>query len=78
MSPILYLQAGAFGVAGNATQLADRLRRSGFTDVQVLPPDALGAAAPRSHRTDRQRRGASTRSLRRLSALGVDARLVSP
>jgi rare lipoprotein A len=77
MSPVLYLQAGAFGVAGNATQLADRLRRSGFTDVQVLPPDA---SAP----LHRVRIGpiASVATFdqfaARLTALGVDARLVSP
>jgi rare lipoprotein A len=39
-APGLYLQAGAFGVAGNATQLADRLRATGISAVQVLPPGA--------------------------------------
>ncbi len=41
--PRLYLQAGAFGVAGNASQLADRLRRAGIGNVLVREPD--GAAA---------------------------------
>jgi rare lipoprotein A len=39
-SPSLYLQAGAFGVVGNASQLADRLRREGIESVRVLEPDA--------------------------------------
>lgn len=38
--PVLYLQAGAFGVAVNAEQLAQRLRREGIESVRVLEPDA--------------------------------------
>ena len=38
--PRLYLQAGAFSVAGNATQLAERLRSAGVGNVQVRQPDA--------------------------------------
>ncbi len=35
----LYLQTGAFGVAGNAEQLAARLRASGIDNVGVVAPD---------------------------------------
>jgi rare lipoprotein A len=42
-APGLFLQAGAFGVADNATQLAARLRAAGIADVNVRQPDA-GAA----------------------------------
>ncbi|MEO8308593.1 MAG: septal ring lytic transglycosylase RlpA family protein [Pseudomonadota bacterium] len=38
--PVLYLQAGAFGVADNANQLAGRLRREGIESVRVVEPDA--------------------------------------
>lgn len=37
--PRLYLQAGAFSVATNANQLADRLRNAGVSRVLVLAPD---------------------------------------
>jgi rare lipoprotein A len=39
-APGLFLQAGAFGVADNATQLAARLRAAGIADVNVRQPDA--------------------------------------
>lgn len=38
--PVLFLQAGAFGVVANANQLAERLRREGIESVRVLEPDA--------------------------------------
>ncbi len=38
--PRLYLQAGAFGVQSNATQMAARLRAAGMSNVVILPPDA--------------------------------------
>jgi rare lipoprotein A len=38
--PRLYLQAGAFSQASNATQLADRLRAAGISKVLVREPDA--------------------------------------
>jgi rare lipoprotein A len=38
--PRLYLQAGAFGVAANATQLAERLRAAGVASVLIREPDA--------------------------------------
>jgi rare lipoprotein A len=41
--PRLYLQAGAFGVVGNATQLADRLRGAGISNVLVREPDATAS-----------------------------------
>lgn len=40
VAPGLYLQAGAFGVAANATQLAERLRAAGIANVLVRGPDA--------------------------------------
>jgi rare lipoprotein A len=39
----LYLQTGAFGVAQNARQLADRLRTAGLADVGVVAPDRSSA-----------------------------------
>jgi rare lipoprotein A len=36
----LYLQAGAFGVAANATQMVERLRKAGVGNVLVREPDA--------------------------------------
>jgi rare lipoprotein A len=38
--PRLYLQAGAFGVAANATQLMERLRKAGVANVLLREPDA--------------------------------------
>jgi len=40
IAPRLFLQAGAFGVAANATQMAARLRDAGMSNVAILPPDA--------------------------------------
>jgi rare lipoprotein A len=42
-SPGLYLQAGAFSVADNASQLAARLRAAGITGVAIREPDAAMA-----------------------------------
>jgi rare lipoprotein A len=42
-APGLYLQAGAFGVASNAAQLAERLRAAGIDKVVVRDPDATAA-----------------------------------
>lgn len=77
LSPVLYLQAGAFGVATNAAQLADRLRRSGFTDVLVLPPDAL-APLHRVRIGPIANVAGFDQVAARLTALGIDARLVTP
>jgi rare lipoprotein A len=41
--PRLFLQAGAFGVAANAAQLAERLRTAGVGNVLVREPDAAVA-----------------------------------
>ncbi|MEO8313889.1 MAG: septal ring lytic transglycosylase RlpA family protein [Pseudomonadota bacterium] len=41
--PRLYLQAGAYGVAANATQMAERLRKAGIGNVLVREPDAAVA-----------------------------------
>jgi rare lipoprotein A len=38
--PRLYLQAGAFGVAANATQMVERLRKAGVGNVLVREPDS--------------------------------------
>jgi rare lipoprotein A len=38
-SPGLFLQAGAFGVADNANQLAARLRAAGIGNVVIRPPE---------------------------------------
>ncbi|MEY2853651.1 MAG: hypothetical protein RL030_783 [Pseudomonadota bacterium] len=77
MSPVLYLQAGAFGVAANAAQLADRLRRSGFSDVLVLPPDA-SASLHRVRIGPIANVAGFDQVAARLTALGIDARLVTP
>jgi cell division septation protein DedD len=77
MSPVLYLQAGAFGVAANAAQLADRLRRSGFADVLVLPPDA-SAPMHRVRIGPIANVAGFDEVAARLTALGIDARLVTP
>jgi rare lipoprotein A len=37
-TPVLYLQAGAFGVAANASKLADQLRAAGIAQVSVSDP----------------------------------------
>jgi rare lipoprotein A len=41
--PRLYLQAGAYGVAANATQMMERLRRAGVGNVLLREPDAAVA-----------------------------------
>jgi rare lipoprotein A len=37
--PGLFLQAGAFGVADNASQMAARLRAAGIANVNIRPPE---------------------------------------
>jgi rare lipoprotein A len=74
--PGLYVQAGAFGVLDNATQLAVRLRTQGFPDVIIRNPDTTVALY-------RVRIGpiadvASFDALAaRIANLGIDARLVT-
>jgi rare lipoprotein A len=77
LSPTLYVQAGAFGIPTNATQLADRLRRNGFNNVQVLPPDAA-ASLHRVRIGPIANVAAFDEAVARLTALGVEARLVTP
>ena len=75
-APVLYLQAGAFGVAVNALQLAERLRREGIESVRVLEPDATSTLY-------RVRVGPIVdvatfdATAERISRLGVQTRLIS-
>jgi rare lipoprotein A len=75
-SPVLFLQAGAFGVATNANQLAERLRREGIESVRVLGPDAASSLF-------RVRVGPIAdvatfdSTAQRIERLGVETRLVS-
>jgi rare lipoprotein A len=39
-APRLFLQAGAFGVQDNATQMKSRLLDAGINEVSIVPPDA--------------------------------------
>jgi len=74
--PMLYLQVGAFGAAGNAANLAERLRAAGIAQVNVVPP----AGTPPLYRV---RIGpfndvASFDQLAaRVAAMGVEGRLVT-
>jgi rare lipoprotein A len=75
-APRLFLQAGAFGVETNATQMVMRLRGAGIADISVLPPDA---AIP----LHRVRVGPIAdvdtydALAARLTALGIETRLVT-
>ena len=75
-APLLYLQAGAFGVSVNAEQLAQRLRREGIESVRVLQPDATSSLY-------RVRVGpfadvaAFDATAQQVSRLGVESRLIS-
>jgi rare lipoprotein A len=75
-APVLYLQAGAFGVAVNALQLAERLRREGIESVRVLEPDVTSTLY-------RVRVGPIVdvatfdATAERISRLGVQTRLIS-
>jgi rare lipoprotein A len=74
--PVLFLQAGAFGVATNANQLAERLRREGIESVRVLEPDAASTLF-------RVRVGPIAdvatfdTTAQRIERLGVETRLIS-
>ncbi|MEO6078275.1 MAG: septal ring lytic transglycosylase RlpA family protein [Steroidobacteraceae bacterium] len=75
-APRLYLQAGAFGVAGNATQLAERLRSAGVSNVLVREPDATTALY--RVRVGPVRDVASFDILAaQIARLGIEARLVN-
>jgi rare lipoprotein A len=72
----LYLQAGAFSVAANASQLQQRLQREGINAVNLLPPDTISVLY-------RVRVGpiadvATFDTLaQRMARLGIEARLIS-
>jgi rare lipoprotein A len=72
----LYLQAGAFGVAGNATQLAQRLRAAGIESVLVREP-ALGIALYRVRVGPIADVANFDILAARIAALGIETRLVS-
>ncbi len=75
-APVLYLQAGAFGVAANASKLADQLRAAGIAQVSVSDP----TGTPPLYRV---RVGPFTdvasydQLAARVAALGVEGRLVT-
>jgi rare lipoprotein A len=75
-TPVLYLQAGAFGVAANASKLADQLRAAGIAQVSVSDP----TGTPPLYRV---RVGPFTdvasydQLAARVAALGVEGRLVT-
>lgn len=72
----LYLQAGAFGVAANAAQLAERLRAAGVGNVLIREPDA--AVALHRVRVGPIRDVAAFDILAaQLERLGVESRLVN-
>jgi len=75
--PVLFLQAGAFGLPANAEQLATRLRSEGIEGVNVLPPDT---ASPlyRVRIGPIADVGSFDRVAARLTGLGIDSRLVTP
>ena len=75
-APVLYLQAGAFGVAANANQLAERLRREGIESVRVLEPDA-GASLFRVRVGPIADVATFDATAQRIERLGVETRLVS-
>jgi rare lipoprotein A len=74
--PRLYLQAGAFGVAANAGQLAERLRAAGVANVLLREPDA--ATALHRVRVGPIRDVAAFDALAaQLARLGVESRLIT-
>jgi rare lipoprotein A len=70
----LYLQAGAFGQAANARQLADRLRRDGFENIAVIDP-AAGSPLYRVRLGPIADVASFDRLTARLGQLGIEARL---
>jgi len=76
LAPVLYLQAGAFGVAANAAKLADQLRAAGISQVAVSGP--LGTPPLYRVRVGPFTDVASYDQLAaRIAALGVEGRLVT-
>jgi rare lipoprotein A len=76
VTPGLYLQAGAFGVAGNAAQLAERLRAAGVTNVLVRNPDA-GSALYRVRAGPIADVASFDTLAAQIARLGVETRLVT-
>jgi len=75
-APVLYLQAGAFGVAANASKLADQLRAAGIGQVNVSGP--VGTPPLYRVRVGPFTDVASYDQLAaRVAALGVEGRLVT-
>jgi len=75
-APVLYLQAGAFGVAANAGKLADQLRAAGIAQVNVSGP--VGTPPLYRVRVGPFTDVASYDQLAaRVAALGVEGRLVN-
>lgn len=76
LAPVLYLQVGAFGVAGNAAKLADQLRAGGIAQVTVSGP--VGTPPLYRVRVGPFTDVASYDQLAaRVAALGVEGRLVT-
>jgi rare lipoprotein A len=74
--PRHYLQAGAFGVAANATQMVERLRKAGVSNVLLREPDA--ATSLYRVRVGPIPNVAAFDSLAaQLARLGVDSRLIT-
>jgi rare lipoprotein A len=74
--PMLFLQAGAFGVAANADQLAERLRREGIESVRILEPDA-GSSLFRVRVGPIADVATFDATAQRIERLGIETRLVS-
>jgi rare lipoprotein A len=74
--PVLFLQAGAFGVAANANQLAERLRREGIESVRVLEPDT-GSGLFRVRVGPIADVATFDATAQRIERLGVETRLIS-
>jgi rare lipoprotein A len=70
----LFLQAGAFGQAANARQLADRLRREGFEGIAVIDP-AAGSTLYRVRLGPIADVASFDRLAARLEQMGIEARL---
>jgi rare lipoprotein A len=74
--PVLFLQAGAFGVAANANQLAERLRREGIESVRVLEPDT-GSSLFRVRVGPIADVATFDATAQRIERLGIETRLIS-
>ena len=73
-APVLYIQAGAFGVEDNATRLVERLRAAGIANVALRQP-AAGSKLYRVRIGPVDDVAAFDRVIAQLSTLGVEGRL---